>query len=85
MLNPVSGEDSMFPIELLNSAIDLPYKELTEDEARYKKYYLGCDFAMSSSSTADYSAFCVVSKAPNRPINIEYIWHEKRHPGEGSD
>lgn len=80
MLNPISGEDSMFPIELLNSAIDLPYKELTEDEARYKKYYLGCDFAMSSSSTADYSAFCVVSKAPNHPINIEYIWHEKGIP-----
>jgi hypothetical protein len=77
MLNPVSGEDSIFPLELINSAVDLPYPELTDDEAQYKEYYMGCDYALSSSSTADYSAFAVVSKAPNRPIKLEFIWHEK--------
>ena len=80
MLNPVSGEDSMFPLSLINSAIDLPYADLTPEEEPYKEYFLGCDFAMSTSSTADYSAFCVVSKAPDRPIKIEYIWHERGVP-----
>ena len=77
MLNPVSGEDSVFPFALLNRAIDKEYKPLTEEEQRYRQYYIGCDVAMSSSSKADYSAFCVVSKVPNHPIKIEYIWHEK--------
>ncbi|MDK2978929.1 MAG: hypothetical protein PWP52_1643 [Bacteroidales bacterium] len=77
MLNPVSGEDSIFPLELLNIAVDLDYPKLSEEDEKFKSYYLGCDFAMSSSSTADYSAFCVVSKAPNRPINLEFIWHER--------
>jgi len=77
MLNPVSGEDSMFPLEYLNKAMDLPYKEVTEDEEKYREYYMGCDFAFSSSSKADFSAFCVVSKVPNHPIRIEHIWHER--------
>ena len=77
MLNPVGGEDSIFPIDLINKAIDLKYPEVTEEEQKYKSYYLGCDVAMSSSSKADFSAFCVVSKCPNHPIKLEYIWKGK--------
>lgn len=80
MLNPISGEDSIFPMSLINYAIDLEYRELSENELPFRRFYLGCDFAMSSSSKADYSAFCVVSKAPNHPIRLEHIWHEKGVP-----
>jgi hypothetical protein len=77
MLNPVGSEDSMFPMELLEAAQNIKYSELTDEELKYKKYYLGCDVAMSNATGSDYSAFCVVSKAPKSPIKIEHIWHEK--------
>ncbi len=76
MLNPIAGEDSVFPLSLINSAMDLEFEELTKEDIESKKYYLGCDVAMSSSSTADYSAFVVVSKC-KRFLKIEHIWHEK--------
>jgi len=77
MLIPVGGADAMFPAELLNRAVDCDYTPLTEEEEKYREYFLGCDVAMSSASGSDYSAFVVVSKAPNHPIRLEYIWHEK--------
>jgi len=77
MLNPVGGEDSIFPIELINKALDLKYVDPTPTELQFKRYYMGCDVAMSSSSKADFSAFCVVSKCPNHPIKLEYIWKGK--------
>lgn len=76
MLRPV-GKDSMFPTSLIEKCVDLPYEEPKDDEIKNMMFYMGCDVAMSSSSTADFSAFVVVSKFPNRPIRIEHIWHEK--------
>ena len=77
MLNPVGSEDSMFPLALLTRATELEYKPIKESSMKFKTNYLGCDVAMSNASGADYSAFCVVSKAPARPLKLEYIWHEK--------
>lgn len=76
MLVPV-GQDAMFSLELINSCTTLEYQELTIDELKFRETYMGCDVAMSSSSTADFSGFCVVSKAPGRPIKLEHIWHER--------
>ena len=81
MLRPI-GKDSMFPTELINKCIDLKYEEIKPEEQKLVEFYIGCDVAMSSASTADFSAFHTVSRAPNRPIRIENIWHEK---GIGED
>ncbi len=76
MLLPV-GQDSMFPLDLINSCVDLEYEELSDEDKAHREVFIGCDVAMSPESTADFSAFCVVSKAPNRPIKLEHIWHER--------
>ena len=77
MLNPVGGDYAIFPLDLIESATTLEYKELTKDEKAMSSNYMGCDVAMSNKSTADNSAFVVLTKAPNHPIKVEDIWHEK--------
>lgn len=77
MLRPFGGSQSIFRLDDLESASNLAYPELKEEELLSRKTYIGCDVAMSDASTADYSAFFVVSKCPNHPLKIEYIWHER--------
>jgi len=76
MLRPV-GKDSMFPLELIDSCVIDSKPELSDVDKSNEKFYTGCDVAMSSASTADYSAFITVSKSQSNGIIIENIWHER--------
>ncbi len=72
MLNPVGDGFSIFTPDMIERASNLDFNE-NED----KTYYIGCDVAMSNKSTADNSAFFVLSKSKGNKIKIEEIWHEK--------
>ena len=77
MLNPVGSDFAIFSPDLIQMATVMEYAPPKEKD---KSYYIGCDIAMSTKSTADNSAFFVLSKAPDTPIKIEEIWHERGVP-----
>jgi hypothetical protein len=76
MLRPI-GKDAMFPTDLIEKCVDLKSADYTVEDLETASFYIGCDVAMSSSSAADFSAFVVIAKVPNKPMRIEHIWHEK--------
>ncbi len=77
MLHTYGGSQSIFKISDLENASRLPYKEVNDSNKKFQSFYMGCDIALSGASSADYSAFVVVSKSPDNPIKVEYIWHER--------
>jgi hypothetical protein len=77
MLKAISTKNAIFPEDLINQAINLEYQEIKEEDKSAIEYYLGWDVALADSTSADYSAICVVSRANNRPLRVEEIWHEK--------
>lgn len=61
MLQPLSSEDQIFPLELVQ-------KNFTNDRTFYSKpdplcnYYIGIDFAMGAKTNADYSVITVLER-----------------------
>ncbi len=75
MLTPLGSGAMLFDNELVNNCIDPDTHYLNRSENT--EYYLGCDVAISSAKSADFSAFIVVEKNEGEPLRVVDLWHER--------
>lgn len=75
MLKPIGAGAMLFDEDIVKACIDDSCK-FTE-KVNTTQYYLGCDFALSSDKSADFSAFVVIEKTPGKPLRVVDIWHQQ--------
>lgn len=87
LVRPVSSESSVFPHDILvKSTRGMEFYKLVDNihshplKGEFKRVVTGCDFAISSSASADYSAFGTIGITS--VDNIDHYWllnvyHEK--------
>lgn len=75
MLKPIGSGAMLFDNDLVLACVDPTCKFTNKQPSTF--YYLGCDFALSSEKSADYSAFIVVEKNQGAPLRIVDMWHKK--------
>lgn len=77
MCEVVGDSMALFPSEIVNNCISLPYKKLNKQEESQSRRFMGWDVALSSGSKADFAAGISITKAPNRPLLVEVVYHKK--------
>lgn len=75
MLKPIGAGSMLFDENLVLASIDSNCKFTDKNDST--QYFLGCDFALSSEKSADFSAFVVIEKNVGKPLRVVDIWHKK--------
>lgn len=72
MCNPVSGNASLFPWDLIKDCIveGIDNQGILKSDAGY---FLGCDVSVSSNPNADFSVFTVGESIGRQPLRIIHI------------
>lgn len=77
MCEPISEEDRVFPYNLVEKGFIPKGHWITERRSNDVTYWMGCDFAMSANTGADYSAFIMVERDMNGKCRICEIHRAK--------
>jgi len=74
MCEPISGESSAFPPEVIQSSVKLheDLKKIYETTPGVQ-WYMGCDIAVSQSERADWSVFTTIGKLPDQPFFVKDV------------
>ena len=78
MLKPIGAGAMLFDEQLVKSCLDKDCEFL--NRTPNTQYFLGCDIALSSAKSADYSCYIVIEKNEKEPLKIVDIWHKKGIP-----
>lgn len=74
MCSPYSSQDKLFPYSIIEpNLIDEPLEKGFKD----RQYFLGMDVAMSKSSTADFSAICILERGKDNILKMRKIYKFK--------
>lgn len=82
LVTPIDDSSSIFPWENLNKAfIGMEKTNLTENIESYPikmdRVVIGCDFAISGNTGADYSVFSVWGIDRNKNYYLIHVWRQK--------
>lgn len=81
LVRPVDSNQTIFPHTIIQSAlnpnIDFVHNKISGDYSRYEMVITGCDFAISSSFSADYTVFVTIAKDKDGRFTILHIYREK--------
>lgn len=87
LVRPVSNESSVFPMNILKrSIVGMDSYTLVNNiyshpiRSIFNRVVMGCDFAISASASADYSAFGMLGVSSVDGVEHYYllnVWHEK--------
>jgi len=75
LLKPVSTEDKLFPPHMVQACLD-PSSAFQMEPVNMKQYFMGCDFAMSAQSGADYTVITILEKSPGSK-KLKIVWIER--------
>ena len=78
MLKPIGAGAMLFDEQLVKACVDKDCKFINKQDGT--QYYMGCDVALSSAKSADFSCFVVVEKTEGEPLRVVDIWHEHGVP-----
>ena len=78
MLKPIGAGAMLFDEQLVKSCIDKDCNILNRQPNT--QYFLGCDIALSSAKSADFSCFIIIEKNEKEPLRVVDIWHEQGVP-----
>ena len=74
MLQPIGAGAMLFDEALVMGSVS---KDQVLNKYDETQYFLGCDIALSSSKSANYSVFIVIEKNPKTPLRVVEIWREQ--------
>ena len=82
LCRPITSDSTIFPIEILNTALyRMDEYTLVENRESFKvkfnKVVVGCDFALSSSTGADYLCYTVFGIDDMEKMWLLYVYHRK--------
>ncbi len=81
LCEPIGDEDRMFPYPLISQGF-IDNAKWIKERNPFCDYYMGCDFAMSAATGADYSVFIVVEKDKKGRCRLANMYRVKGSPFE---